>query len=493
MKAVAVHACCAAWLALAAAPALAQSVRVSGTTSMRYIEVRTLVRDSVAADQVDGSGILRQTADGRVVRCVPEDPFCRDTRPGARVAAVPIIHDVEASAWGFARGAHAYVQLRGRTGWGGGADVWPQANDALDVLAAYAELEREHYRVRAGRQWQVSGLGVYNFDGLAVAARPLDAARVEAWVGRSLVRGLNEPRSGGALASVESLAPAAAGLLMGVQLGYRPSPRFAAGAAYQVDFRADGSGLYAELAAADAVYRVGDGSVEGSLELDVASATINEARLRVQTAPLGRTTLHAEVRRYQPYFELWTIWGAFSPVGFDEARGGATWMNPGGRLVLRGEASYRSYGEVARTAAVDDIRSTGWTVTTAASWSPVRVWRIDGLYHVDAGFGAARRDAQLGVTRRLGPLGSVGLHALAFQRLYEFRIDEGTVYGLGGEASLRLSDRLQLFASGSAYRHAADAGSASGMDWNQRRGSMRVRWTLGSEPAATQMPRAGGS
>jgi hypothetical protein len=466
----------------------AQQVRVSGASTLRYIELRPLQRDSTAAADVAGSGLTRRLDDGTTVRCLPEDAFCRYTRNGPRVAAVPLIQDIEASAWGFGRGLRAYAHLRGRQAWGSGAGLWPQAEDVIDVLAAYAELERQGYRVRAGRQWQVSGLGFYNFDGVNAGFAPVTASWVEAYAGRSLIRGMNESRAGGALESIEALAPPASGWLAGVHARYRPSSRIALGAAYQVDFRNDGAGLFAELAALDGVYRIGRASVEGSMEADVATRSLNEARLRLRSGPLGRVVLHAQARRYRPYFELWTIWGAFSPVGFDEARGGATWSSTGARLVLGGEASYRRYGDADVAQPLDPLRSDGWGAEATAGWTPVPAWHMDASYRIEGGFGAARRDGHAGITRQLGQVGSVSVQALAFQRLYEFRLAEGTVYGVSGEVALRASSRMLLHANGTTYRHAG-AASAQGLDWNQRRGSVRLQWVVGPEPMALPLPR----
>ncbi len=480
-------------LALAAslpAAAEAQSVRISGSTSLRYIEIRPLVRDSVVAEETEGNGLLRQTPEGRVVRCLPGDPFCRDTRPGDAVSMVPLIQDLEVSAWGFGEGIRLFTHLRGRTAWGGRPDLWPRAEDPLDVLAAYGEFDRERVRVRAGRQWKVSGLGFYNFDGVALALRPGAGVSLEAYGGRSLVRGLNEPHTGGALESIEALAPTAPGVLLGFQARYRPSSRLALSALYQLDVRDDRAGLYSELAAADGVLRIGGGSLEGSLEVDVGAGGLNEARLRVRSAPIRRMALHAEVRRYRPYFELWTIWGAFSPVGFDEGRVGATWAGAGGSLIVRSEASYRSYHDPGMDGGLGDFRSEGWGLGANVSWSPQRQWRLEGGYRVEAGFGAARRDAHAGVVRQLGEAGSLALQGMAFQRLYEFRLEEGTVLGLGAEASLRLSDRARLFTGMTIYRH-LHAGILPGMDWNQRRGSMRLQWTVGPEPGLPRLPGGG--
>jgi hypothetical protein len=470
------------------APAYTQSVRISGATTARYIEIRPFVRDSVPADSTDGAGLLRLAADGRVVRCVPDFAWCIDVRPGTRASTIPVIHDLEASVWGLGTGVRLLTHVRARTGLGGDAVLWPQGDDALHVLAAYGELERERFRLRIGRQWQVSGLGFYNFDGLGVAVRPARHLTLEGYAGRSLLRGLNENRSGGALESIEPLAPPSAGLLTGVFGRYRRG-RVAIGTGYHVEFRTDGRGLYSELAMADAMVRVRGGSIAGSLELDVAGAALNEARVEVRSPPLGPITLHGTARRYRPYFELWTIWGAFSPVGFDEVRGGASWALDD-RLIIRAEGSWRGYDGGDPFAGVAALRTDGWGINTNVSWLPAAAWHVDAAYRFEIGVGAARQDAHAGMTRLLGDIATVSVQGLAFQRAYEFRVDENTVAGVGAEASLRISSRARVLATAAAYRHFGAAEPAV-MDWTQRRAMLRVQWSVGAEPGLA--PAGGGA
>jgi hypothetical protein len=479
-------------LVLAALPAAlhAQQLRLTGSTTIRYVELRLLGRDSVPVRDVPGTGLLRLLPDGRTVRCVPDDPFCFLTVPGRRVSAVPVLHDLEANAWGLGRGARLHAQLRLRNAWGSAAQLWPQAGDPLDVLAAYAELERDRYRLRIGRQWQVSGLGFYNFDGVHAGVAAREHAWAEAWVGRSLVRGMNEPRAGGALESIEPLPAQAAGLIAGARLRLRPWHAAALAATYQADFRTDGTGLHAELAAADGSLRGRPGTLDARVEIDVATAALNEARLRVRTAPIGRFVLHAQARHHRPYFELSTIWGAFSPVGFDEATAGATWSPAAPRIVLRVDGSCRRYGDAGTTHGLDTFRGGGCGVTVHTSWSPAPPWRLDASYAAEGGFGAARRDGHAGATLVIGDIGSVSLQALAFERLYEFRLTEGVVYGLNGEGAVRLGSRAQLFAGAALYRHTPGA-AAHGMNWTQRRASVRLQWTAGAEPALRPWPAGG--
>jgi hypothetical protein len=459
----------------------AQSLRITGSTTIRYLEVRPLVRDSVPVGEAEGNGLLRQTGEGRFVRCIPGEPYCRGTRAGHPVSTVPAFQDLEMSAWGFGEGIRLFAHLRGRAGWGERPELWPRSERGVDVLSAYGELDRDRFRVRAGRQWTVSGLGFYNFDGVTLTVFPLRGLSLDGYAGRSLVRGLNEPRTGGAVEAIEALAPEEPGVVLGVQARYRPTPALSLGGLYHLDLLADRSGLYSELARADGVFRFGDASLEGSLEMGVASAALNEARLLARSPLVGRTRLQGEIRRYRPYFELWTIWGAFSPVGFDEARIGVTWAPGGSTLIVRGDASYRRYDDAGMETSVAAPRTDGWGLSGRASWSPQRDWRMEGGYGVETGFGGARGDAHLAVNRSLGHRGSISARALAFQRVYEFRLDEGTVLGAGTEASLRLSDRTRGFAGLTAYRHIQGPDSPE-TDWNQLRGSVRLQWTLGPEP-----------
>jgi hypothetical protein len=478
---------CVAALVLWPAAAPAQSVRISGSSTLRYLELRPLVRDSVPVEGTRGTGLLRQTESGRVVRCVPGEPYCRDTRPGEVTSVVPAVQDLEVSVWGLAPGVRLLAQLRARTAWGGTPDLWPRADEPLEILAGYAEWNRERVRVRLGRQWQLSGLGFYNFDGAAVDLRAHSAVNLQAYAGRSLMRGLNEPRTSPVVASLDPELPVEPGLLLGVQGRYRRGTRLAASAAYQVDVRQDRLGLYSELALADAVLRLGGHSVTARLETDVASGALNEARVHLRTPPVRRAVVEAELRRYRPYFELWTIWGAFSPVGFDEARTVAAWQPSTRGPLIRAEAAYRQYAAAAGEEP-DAFRGNGWVLGATADWSPAHGWRLESAYRATLGFGAAGRDVELALAHHHGELFSLGVHAVAFRRLYEFRLDEGEVVGLGGEGTLRLSPRTRAAAGLAAYRHLGVEPEHS-LDWSQLRGSLRLNWVVGSEPGAPRGER----
>lgn len=462
-----------------ATSAAGQGARVTGVTTSQYISIRPIVPDSVSAAEVPGTGELRRTADGTPVSCRAGDAYCRFYRSADRASTVPIIQDVHVNAWGFGQGVRFHAQLRGRHAFGRADGLWPRADDAFDALAVYLELDRERFRLRGGRQWRASGLGFYNYDGASVLVRPRRDLSVDLYAGRGLTRGLNEPRTSGALEAIEPLAPDDAAYLLGVEARWRPAAGAAFGAVYQREIRTDRAGLYSERFALDGRAALSRATLTGSLQVDVALEEVNEALLRAD-APLGRGLgASIEVRRYRPYFELWTIWGAFSPAGHREVLAGLNWNLGELDLDLRG--GWRQYDETGKGLSFAPIRDDGWRAMAAAAWRPAPDWLLEAGYRADIGFGAARSEGDVGVRRELGESGYVAFRGLAFQRIYEFRVDDGVVLGAGADAGLRIGPELTVAGSLYAYRH-RDGTGANDVDWTQLRGTLRLLWAVGRDP-----------
>jgi len=81
----------------------------------------------------------------------------------------------------------------------------------------------------------------------------------------------------------------------------------------------------------------------------------------------------------------------------------------------------------------------------------------------------------------------VGVNATAFQTAYEFRVPEGTVWGVGADAAAPLGPRSRASASAAWYHHAGDVGTSP--DWSQVRVTVRLDWTVGPEPGMSAIPR----
>jgi len=478
---------CGSLLLLAPLAAGAQTVRVGGTTTFRYVEVGSWIRDSIPAAQVPGDGLLRSAPDGTLVQCLTGDPVCRFIRSADAVSTVPMVQDLTVSAWGLGRGIRGYAQLRGRGVLAGADSVWPRESDHFDALVAFVELDRTRFRVRAGRQWSTSGLGFYNYDGGSALVRAGSGITIQAYGGRSLVRGLNEPISSDAVAAVESLAPSDHAWLLGSQISYRAAPGRSIALQYQREVRSDSSDLYSERLAADGLYRAGWGQVEASLKADLAARELNESLVRVRWDASPSLAVSAWGRTYKPFFELWTIWGAFSPVGFQEAGFTGAWRLLRRSARVEAQAAYRTYEDAGASTTFGEYRTDGWRVGLSGAYGIDPAWTVEGSYHADVGFGSAKSSASARLQRRLGEGTYVGLNASGFQTAYEFRVPEGTVWGLGADGAAPLGPRSRVYASAAWYKHRTGNGG-SVPDWSQTRVTVRLDWTIGPEPGMSALP-----
>lgn len=472
------------WLpALLVVPVLAgaQGVRVSGVTSMQAVELRPLVEDSVAASQTTGAGPYRALADGRLVRCIEGEAYCRFRSAGERTLAAPLVQDLRAVAWGLGQGISGHAHLRFRQSLGDGA-AWPRAGDAFDALEAWIEVDRGSTRTRLGRQWAANGLGVYNYDGASVRWRR-GRGSLEAFGGRSLVAGLNGPVAGSELGAVDDLPPDEHGWLIGLSARAPIANRGGMAATWQRVIRADHAALYSERLAADASWRALSTTVDASLTWDAAERQVNDARLRL-ARPLPRgMTASVEAVRHRPFFEAWTIWGAFSPVAFDEARAAVAWRAADARWGADVRGGWRSYDESGEGLEATPLKTDGWRAGAGLEWQPRPRWLLYGDYDIDVGFGASRSDAAAGVRWMPDESRWLGLVASSLQHIYEFRVGTGRITGLRVEGATRLGPEARLVLDGALYDHHLTNGAA-GPDWSQRRFSLRLEWTIGRDPGA---------
>ncbi len=474
-------------LALSATNAMAQGVRVSGVTSLQAVDLRPLVDDSVPVSETSGSGPYRTLPDGQVVRCVPGESYCRFRSSGDRALATPFVQDLSAVAWGLGRGISAFTHLRLRGSLGDNTLTWPRADDAFDAIEAWVEIDRG-WRGRVGRQWVSSGLGVYNYDGASLAL-PFDRARLEVFGGRSLVAGLNEPLTGPSLADLDDLPPDDDGWLIGLA-GLTPlGKRGNVSATWQRVIRGDRAALYSDRVAADASWRAFGGSADFALAWDISALEVNEARLQLARPFPKGISASVEARRFRPFFESWTIWGAFSPVAFNEIRGEIDWHNPAGSLSLDARGAWRKYEDTDAGLESAPLKDGGWRAGAGVEWSLREHWLTYADYDVDIGFGASRSDLVAGA--RWVPDASrwFGIAANSLQHIYEFRLGTGRIIGLRAEGGVRITPEVRLVADAALYSHHLTNGAPS-PDWSQRRFTVRFDWTIGRDPGAVTPARS---
>lgn len=461
----------------------AQGVRLTGSSSVRYFELLPLAQDSVPLSRTIGSGVVRDSPAGPV-NCPAQSEVCYYYKSLARTHTLPLVQDLEASAWGLGRGVSAYVHVRGRGSAGGVRDLYPREDDHFDALAAYVELDRGSVLARAGRQWATSRLGFTNFDGASIAIQPRPALTVQAYGGWSLVQGLSEPVTSGALAAADLLPADKRGVLFGATTRYRMGSRGSIAAEYQREIRTDRAGLYAERASLEGTARLGSTSIDAAMQADLATGAFNELSLRASRRLPLRIDATLAGRHYTPFFPLWTIWGAFAPVGYNEGRAEARWHSPDASISLSGAGSYRRYQDTHTGLAFLPLRDDGWHVDGSAAWRPTRAWTASGTYGRDIGFGASRSDGSVGLHWVPNDFGYIGAIGTAFQSIYEFRVGSGTVTGIIIDGGFRVNADLRVIGDAAIYQHIGKD-TPSIVDWSQRRASLRLEWTVGRDPGMT--------
>lgn len=474
----------ASLLCAAALPAMpftlhAQGARGTATTTARYFELRPIAQDTVSRDLVTELPDGRLLYDGIPVSCV-EGIGCVFYRSLDVEHAVALTQDVGLTAWGIGvRGLSVTTLLRARADVGG-ALVWPRSDDAFDAILAYAELQRGPARARLGRQRNTAGLGFTGYDGASVLYEPLTWLDIEAYGGRSLARGLSEPRAD-ALRGIEDFVLDRDAWIVGGAARVEPAAGTALALRYQRDIWAGRSGLVSERAAADlSISRFRPVILDASADYDFGFGRVGKAHLTAR-APVGAgVMLEATARRYVPYFELWTIWGFFSPVAYHEAEARATWR---ASPVFTAWASggWRRYDEANATVIFRPIEREGIRLGAGASWRAARDVAIDAAYRMDRGFGAFLSAVDASVTWLPHDRIGLSIDATAFQQIEQFRVGEGIVYGGGASGDYGVTDHMALSGGFSLYRQTFE--NRPGIaDWNQLRGWAALRVNFGRDP-----------
>jgi len=460
----------------------AAGIRITGESFARYVELRPLELRTVPADEATllGGG-WAELADGTIAWCPVGADSCRYYAPGDEVSVAPFTQDLSATAWGLTEGLRAHVRLRIRGGLDGDRGLWPEADDDLDLLDAYLELTRERYRVRAGRIWITTQLGRYDADGVAAVVRPWPRVEVEAFAGRALVRGAFERIEDGDLTAVEPYLPDEATNVWGASVRWHDVGRGSISLQYQREIRADRLLVYSERVGAFGQTRLGPVRVDGTLEADLLLDEMNEARVGM-TVPISRVEVGLQYRRHRPFFPLWSIWYAFSPVGYDEALGRVAWRHRDVSLNL--SLARREYEPTHVGLVFAPLEEDAWRGVLRASWRPGRRIEVDAGYEASIGNGESLSGLDGRIGYRLGRRVTGGVTGSAFQFIREYRITSGFVDALALDASVRLTSLIRAEGSVSRYWHTGDL-DADDVDWSQTRGYLRVVWTVGTEPRRT--------
>lgn len=476
---------------IVAEPLAAQGYRARVEGRFQAVSYRGLQLDSIAvADTVTGPNGGPQTADGFAVRCQPSAPYCLFFRPGAVQRGAPFVTTADVSFWGFGvRGLSAHVNARAATDLES-SGVWPGTDPALQLVTAYADYTAEWLTARAGRQLNSSRLGMIGFDGASLALRDsrhgLDASIYGGW---GLARGVALPVTSPALNPLDDFQPSERQVLVGGTLGWSPRWGDLRGE-YLREVDPHTKYFVSERLGFAAVIRpVARWSVTGGADYDLAAGWWGSADATVGYAA-SSVTGSLGVRRYRPHFDLWTIWGMFSPVPYHAVQGQVT-VRALKRVQLRGRGEAYRYDDDAADTPLVDVEHSGWRGELGATAWLAAAWTIDAGFHREYGPGAASAGASGSVTYE-PPNHTYALtaHAASMDRPLEMRFSESVLnlFGIDGSIEPRPGMRLDLGAI--RYAENRDRPDAAAMDWGQWRITLRAMFAFGSGDDLGHLPPA---
>jgi hypothetical protein len=477
-------------LVLVASPLMAQGYRVRLDGRFQAVGYRGVQLDSVSVtDTVTGPGGGPTTPDGFAVRCPSGAASCLFFRPGAVQRGAPFVTSADASLWGFGvRGLSVHANARAAVDFTG-SDAWPGTEPAIQLLTAYAEYSVERLTARAGRQLNSTRLGAIGFDGASLTVRVgrhgLDASVYGGW---GLARGAPLSVTSPALNPIDDFQPGKRQLLLGAEAGWSGKiGDFRGEYLREVDPATDY--FVSERIGFTGAARPAPGwSVSGGADYDLAAGWWGSAEAAVgYAAPAVTGSLG--VRRSRPHFDLWTIWGAFSPVPYTAVQGQVS-VRAFSHVQVRARGERYRFSDADVSTPLVSVEQSGWRGELGATATLMTAWTLDAGYTREFGPGAASVGTSASVTYAPAGPYAITVHGAALDRPLELRFSESVLhlYGIDGRYEPRPDLRFEL----GAVRYAEDRRrpDPAAIDWGQWRVTMRAVVAIGSGDNLDRLPPA---
>lgn len=474
-------------LALLPAAASAQGYLLRLDSRVQRVSYRGVRLDSIPlASTVTGANGGLETPDGYSVDCPNGSTSCTYYRPGPERRGGPMVTSADLTAWGLGV-PRLSLHASARVGLDlGTSDIWPGTDPAVQLLEGYLDYAGEWFDARAGRQIETGRLGYTGFDGGAFTARSVKTGlSAKLFGGFGLARATALPVTAGALNPLDEFQPRQRQWTVGA-VGEWEHARASARFEYQREVDRDTKNLVSERIALSATARPLDAHwlLSGGAEYDLARDQWGSSDLSLRYSR-SHWNVSGGARYYRPYFDLWTIWGVFSPVGYS-AVNGTIGIQPLKGLDLGWSGERYWYAETFATTPLEPVEDRGWRWTARAGYTIAQAWNVRGAYHNEYGPGAASKgwDAGLGWTpSRLFSINVDGGHMV---RPLEFRYDESALDWVGAQADLRPTDRLRFGLGATRYMEDRRRPDAAAFDWDQTRLVASITWLIGA--GADRMP-----
>jgi hypothetical protein len=476
-------------LVMRTAPAAAQNYRVRVDASSQAVSFRGLVSDSIAVALIvpSASGGF-ETPDGHAVRCGAGD-YCFFLRPGPVLRGIPVTTSASMVLWGL--GVQGLtVRATGRLLADLGRDhVWPGTDPSGQLIEGYLEYERPAVVARAGRQLVMSRLEPIGFDGGWLRARwdnpSLTVAGYSGWgLGQAAALSALSP----ALNPLDEWRPRDRQIVAGAEASWLHRD-FDVRAEYRREIDPQDDYFVSERTALSFGARAAAFRAAGGMDYNIAEGHFGSADATL-TYLHPRFSVSGGARRYRPYFSLWTLWGAFSPVPYNAVNVSAQ-LRQTGWLSLHGRGErYRYESADVSTALVPDLQDRGWRASAGATATWRSAWTLEANYGLERGPGAAGRFADGSVTYAPNERSSFDLYGGTMARPLELRYYDATSRWIGGRTEWKLSTQRRVWGDVALVDDDRERPDASASSLTQFRLRAGVSLAFGSGADRTPLPPA---
>jgi len=470
----------ASLLVLLPAAASAQGYNLRLTGGIQGVSFRGYTADSIPVDSVvrTGNGSL-ETPTGYAVSCTSGMAYCNYWIPGPINTTAPAVAQAALTMWGLGLpGLRVQVNGYATTDFNTPAS-WPGTSPNFQLIEGYAEYAAPAWTVVAGRKIVTGRLGTYGFDGGQLTGRLASAGvQLSGYVGTGLAQGSNLFITSSEVNPQEDYAPAKSPVVAGL-LGSWISPHAELTAEYRREVDQTTKYFGSERVAASATIRpVAGWSLVGGAIYDMASGLWGsaDAAVRYTTPKVG---VVAGYRRYAPFYELWTVWGAFSPVPYNAIYGSLSVQATRKlQLRIRGEA-YQFENTDTETPLVSSADS-GWRFSTGGTYQLSHAWQVQLGYENEFGTGASSSGWDGNVTFSPNGKYSIMAYGNSLSRPLEYRWDQSVVQVYGMQASVVARDNLTVALTMARYNEDRQRPDAASFEWDQIRFGAKAVMTFSS-------------
>lgn len=465
------------------APLHAQGYQVRLDTWWMSYAYRGYQLDSVLSSDVTQGANGGLEYNGFAVSCGAGAAYCTYFPPKDAQRGNPFVSTLDAALWGLGIPGLSF-RVKGRVSTDlSSVRTWPGTKPTAELLEGYGEYKNRWLTVIGGRFHEQSRLGWTGVDGAKVGVYLFDRKlELLGYGGWGLVQGAPLPVTSQYINPLDQYQPLDRGYVLGGGLGWQLGT-FRGTWVYQRE--PDGSPqhyLFSERTALDASWQpVREIGIHGGAQYNIAVGEWGTADVTINYRSSNRFMgTSVGWRRYRPYFPLWTIWEAFSPVGYD-AGWASLYLYPARGLELRGRGEVFGYEDTKTLTPNASVADGGWRWTIGAGYNGVRGWRFDGNYYVNKSVGASSLGWDVRATWLPMPKLYVTADGGYLNRPLEYRYNDARTWNAGLRLDWRMNNGIRAMVEGRYYNEDRRRPDAAAIDnWEQIRVNAGLTLYFGS-------------